>query len=276
MVVYIDQAFLVNSVLDYLLLELCGTVTLCPVRRRRVVLGAVLGGLYGVASLVPGLGFLGSLPWAVVFGGLMCLLAFGPQRGLPRQLGVLLVLGAAFSGLVSLLTAAFSAPGALLGGRVYYPVGLGVLLLTGGVSYALIAWAMTRLRHGGGDVVEVVLCHEGRTLHLSALRDTGNTLRDPLSGCPVLVADWDILAKLAPGAKDLTEPLEALEPLKALHLHPRLIPYKTVGVSQGLLLAVRPQEVYVAGKKETMLLALSPVPIADGGGYQALLGGVSC
>lgn len=58
-------------------------------------------------------------------------------------------------------------------------------------------------------------------------------------------------------------------------MHTRLIPYKTVGVEHGMLLAMRPQEVKISGKREMLLLAFSPVPVSDGGGYEALLGGVT-
>ena len=57
-------------------------------------------------------------------------------------------------------------------------------------------------------------------------------------------------------------------------LHPRLIPYKTASTEQGMLLALRPEWMQVDGKEEKMLVAFSPVTVSDGGGYQALLGGV--
>jgi hypothetical protein len=67
----------------------------------------------------------------------------------------------------------------------------------------------------------------------------------------------------------------ALERLEREHptLRPRLIPYKTVGRDQGMLLALRPQQVTVEGKRETLLLGCAPAPVSDGGGYEALLGG---
>ena len=41
-----------------------------------------------------------------------------------------------------------------------------------------------------------------------------------------------------------------------------------------MLLALRPEWMQVDGKEEKMLVAFSPVTVSDGGGYQALLGGV--
>jgi stage II sporulation protein GA (sporulation sigma-E factor processing peptidase) len=196
-----------------------------------------------------------------------------------RQSLVLLLLAAAFSGLVLLLTELFSAPAALIGGTVYYPLSLGVLILTAGGSYGLISWGLGRLMQHGGDVEQVELTLLGKTFRLTALHDTGNTLRDPLSGCPVMVTDWQVLASLIPEL-DLSEaafscPQDLVARLRETkpELSPRLIPYKTVGVGHGLLLALRPEEVKISGKQETLLIAFSPVAVSDGGGYQALLGG---
>lgn len=66
-------------------------------------------------SLLPGFRFLGSLFWELIFGAVLCLVAFGPGRGIIRRSVVFLLLAAAFSGIVLVLTELFSAPAALVG-----------------------------------------------------------------------------------------------------------------------------------------------------------------
>jgi stage II sporulation protein GA (sporulation sigma-E factor processing peptidase) len=279
MTVYVDEVFVLNGLIDYLLLRVCAKLTLAPLRSGRILLAGILGGLYAVVSLLPGWTFLGNLLWRCVSTGGLCFVAFGSSPGLLRRSVVLILLAAAFSGLVLLLTELLSAPAALIGGAVYYPLSLGVLVLTAGGSYALISWGLGRLVQHGGDVEQVELTLLGRTLRFTALHDTGNTLRDPLSGCPVLVTDWQVLSELLPELSLTSENFlspQALVPRlrqEKPELSPRLIPYKTVGVSHGLLLALRPEEVKISGKQETLLIAFSPVAVSDGGGYQALLGG---
>lgn len=279
MVVYLDLVVLLNGLLDYLLLSVCGRVTASPRNTVRLLLAAALGGIYAGASLFPEFSFLGGLFWQLVFGVLLCLLAFGPGRCLVRQCVVLFLLAAAFSGLVLVLTELFSAPGAMVGGRVYYPVSLGVLLLTGGGAYGVMKWGLSRLRHQGGDVAELEISLGENRVKLTALRDTGNTLRDPISGCGVAVVDFSVLHRLLPQAalrrEQLKEPAGLMEQLRreAPQASFRLIPYKAVGVEHGLLLAVRPEEVKIGGRREQLLIGFSPVEVSDGGGYEALLGG---
>lgn len=280
MVVYLDLVVGLNGLLDYLLLCVCGRVTASPLRRWRIGLAAGIGGLYAALSLLPEFSFLGGLFWQIVFGVVLCLIAFGPGRGLIRRSVVLFLLAAAFSGLVLALTELFSAPGALVEGRVYYPISLGVLLLTGGGAYGVMKWGLSRMSHHGGDVAELEIALGENRVKLTALRDTGNTLRDPISGCQVLVADFSVLQKLLPQARlrqeQFSEPAGLMEQLRAYAPQAafRLIPYKAVGVEHGLLLALRPEEVKIGGKREQLLVGFSPVRVSDGGGYEALLGGV--
>lgn len=274
MTIYLDGVWFVNGFVDYLLLVVSGNLTGSPLRRGRILLSGCLGGVYAAVCLLPGWGFLGGILWRLVTAAGMCVVAFGGGRRILRQTVVLMLLTAAFSGLVLLLTELFSAPAALIGGRVYYPISTGSLVLTAGGAYGLISWGLGRLSHQGGDIVPVELTLLGKKVQLTALRDTGNSLRDPISGTPVLVADQSILKHWmghagSPSPQELMRELYQIIP----EGKPRLIPYKTVGVEHGLLVAIQPESVKIDGKKERVLLGFSPVPVSDGGGYQALLGG---
>ena len=53
----------------------------------------------------------------------------------------------------------------------------------------------------------------------------------------------------------------------------RLLPYRAVGVESGLLLAIRVDRAVIGGHSQRgLLVAVSPTPVSDGGGYQALIG----
>ena len=280
MTVYLDQAWLLNSLVDYLLLRASGQLLGMPLHRGQLLMAGAAGGVYAALSLLPGFGYLQQLWCRVLVGALLCLCAFWSPRGLMRQTVVLFLLAAAFSGITLLLTQCFSAPGALIGGTVYYPLSLGVLVLTAGGACGLISWGLRRLMQHGGGLGEVQATLGGRTVTFTALYDTGNTLRDPISGCRVLVADWTLLRQLLPelsiSPKELEQPEQLLIRLQRERpeLRPRLIPYKTVGRAQGMLLSLRPEQIQVEGREESLLMAFSPVEVSDGGGYRALLGGI--
>ena len=58
-VIYVDTLFLLNAIVDYLLLLCSARLAGERLSRLRFALGALLGGLYAVALFLPGFGFLG-------------------------------------------------------------------------------------------------------------------------------------------------------------------------------------------------------------------------
>lgn len=272
-----DGVFLINGFVDYLLLVVAGNLTGSPLRRRRILLAGALGGIYGAVCLLPGWDFLGNPVWRGIAAVGLCAAGFGVDRGLFRQVAVLFLLTVAFSGLVLLLTELFSAPAAFVGNRVYYPIGMGTLVLTAGGAYGLISWALGRLEHQGGDIVPVQLEVLGKKVELTALRDTGNTLRDPITGQRVAVLSRSVMKKLLPELDPglLDQPQSLFQEMNRRYpeLRPRLLPYKTVGVAHGMLVGIKPENIMVKGKGENLLIAFSAVEVSDGGGYRALIGG---
>lgn len=83
-IIYIDRLFLLNLVLDYLIV-LC-SARLCGIklRRARYAAAAVFGALYAVLSLLPGLAFFKLWPVKLICGLLMALIAFGGEDKLWR------------------------------------------------------------------------------------------------------------------------------------------------------------------------------------------------
>ncbi len=284
MTIYVDTLFLLNAALNYLLLLgsawLCGT----PARRLRALLAAALGGLYAVGCAVPGLAFLGSLPCKLLSLCAMLLVASGRRRETVKQGVVFLGLSLAFGGLVFALLHLFGTGFLLLGGAAYYPVSGTALVLTAAAIYLLSRTVLARLaRHWGGELVEVELRLGQRSVRLTALQDSGNTLQDPATGRGVLVAEWQTAKALLPpqaldglSSADLSRPAELLPRLvqAAPEGKWRLIPYRAVGTEGHMLLALRCDSAIVG--KQTVrgaLAAFSPNAVSDGGGYTALIGG---
>ena len=56
--IYLDSLFALNAIIDYLLLLCSARAAGAVLHRRRLALAAVLGGLWAVACILPGLGFL--------------------------------------------------------------------------------------------------------------------------------------------------------------------------------------------------------------------------
>lgn len=280
-VIYVDTLFLLNALVDYLLLLCAARLAGEPLKRLRFALGAVLGGGYAVAIFLPGLGFLERPACRLAAAVLMVLAAFWGSRRLGRQVLIFFALSCAFAGGVLALSMLGGQGLSLNRGVIYSGMDLKIVLLSAAGCYAVLSLLLQKaVRHTSftGELKAVRLELEDRTVELTALTDTGNTLTDPVTGQGVMVAEGERLLPLfavsqRPSVQELRDPAGALERLTGAGGHFRLLPYRAVGVDRGLLLAVRVDRAVVDGEdRGAMVVALSPTPVSDGGGYGALLG----
>lgn len=251
---YWDLTVLFNFLVDYLLLYASARLSGNAVRQGSLLGAAALGGAYAGACLFPGFTFLGGTLWRLVFLGLMALIAFGPRRSAWQQGGLFLLLSLSLGGMAQL--AAQNSPGRLL--------------LCAGLLWASCTFLL-RGRVGCGQFVPLEISRNGATVHLTALRDTGNTLTDPITGERVLVIDRDAsraLTGLTP--EQLEKPMEALTERRIPGL--RLIPYRGVGQAEGFLLGMKVTDVILGGKRRPSVVAFAPNSVG-GTAYQALIGG---
>lgn len=277
MVVYLDVLFLVNSTVNLLLLLACCRFAGREVPLWRMILAGSLGGAYAVLAALPALQVLSGWTGKAVSAFLMLLTAYGWGRQLMRMAVWLALLSAAFAGVVLMLSSVFGVGVYMIGGTAVYPISFGTLVLLAGVSYCVIALALQQFGKysAAEDLKPVTICCAGKRHRFTALMDNGNVLRDPVTGQQVFVLDGRFAASLLPqlSLPALQQPAEAFTHLAKLVPGLRLVPYRAVGVSSGLLLAVKSDWI-ILGKKKLpgATVAFSPSPVS-GGAYQVIAGG---
>ena len=144
------------------------------------------------------------------------------------------------------------------------------------ILWALVLFLLCRISFPGAagkeEYVNVELSHCDRRLHLIALRDTGNMLRDPVTGEQVWVAGADVGRQLL-GLSDyqLSHPLETITSGVIPGL--RLIPYHSVGQPGGLMLALRFHNAKIGNSFKSPLVAFAPNVLGRGEVYRMLTGG---
>ena len=199
-----------------------------------------------------------------------------------RLAALFFLLAGGLGGLVLALGLASGSVAAYVG-RLYraeisWPVLLGAAL----GFYALLHLVFRQAaRHGGGEIMDATISIGGQSRAVRVLHDTGNTLRSPVTGQPVLVLEQTSLGGLLPPEVERivtrrAPPEERMAQLHATDLGRRfsLLPFCSIGAPEGLLLAVCSDSVQIGGTTyPRTLVALSPGPVSDGGGYQALWGG---
>ena len=268
-IVYADTLILWNAAVDYLLLLAAGKLCALPLRRGRMVLGALWGGVF---ALLNALFSLLCTLWTakLAAGALIVLIGFGADRRTPRAIAAFYAVSACFGGAVRFLSALRGAPHDAAG-----PASGRVLLLSLALCYAAAAIVFRRVGAVRGETIHTVtLTRRGKELRLRALEDSGNALRDPLTGDGVLVAEAASLSPLFedPSLLRLSAPeaLARLEGEQGRGL--RLLPCACVTAERSLLLCFRPERIEVDGRRrKDLLVAVSPNRLSPEGRYDAIL-----
>lgn len=264
-IIYADLLFLLNFVIDYLLLLATGRICSLPLRRGRLALGAMLGGVYAVAAVLwPHEAGAPTVKLAV--GALLPLCAFGREGLWLRRELVFFAVSAAFGGAVH---ASCTLAGLSSVGRSYIPVSLRVLVLSFALCYALLTLLFSGSgRRAGRRLRQVEIRHRGQCVDFMALHDSGNELVDPVSALPVLMAESQALAPLfPPGTLPASDPVAAVSACPGL----RLLSCESVGGST-LLLCFTPEELRVDGVRRRLCVAVSPRRLSEDGAYRGLIG----
>ena len=274
-VVYIDLLFGLNFTANYLLLLGAGRMAGTVLHRLRIAAGAALGAVYAAAAFFPGFEWLTAWPCKAGAGVLMVLAAFGGGRKLLRTCVLFFGASAALAGGVLAVQLLGGIPLTAPNGIFYTQTDLRLLLLLFVLCYFVLSFFFRRVGvHGSRELTPVRIRLLGQVFSLTALVDSGHCVTDPVTNRPVLIADGACLSGCLPSGVSARKPIESVRRCQELGLRgARLIPYRAVGVECGLLLALPAEQVRIGGKtQDGLLVALSPTPLDDGGGYQVLVG----
>ena len=235
---------LINFTVNYLLLLACARLYRREPALIRTLLAAGIGAIHVLVCFLPGFHVVGGtfIRFAVIL--LMSVAAFGISRRQLRLHAVFLLLCLAMDGIA----------------------GNGVAAVFSGIVMLAFLFFEKMKRE---KIVPVSLQYGSRKLALTALWDTGNCLKDPVTGASVLVIGAEA-ARYLTGltAQQLKKPLETIGAIPGL----RLIPYRAVG-SSGFLLALRLPKVRIGSWQGSHIVAFAPEGLENNGGFDALIGG---
>lgn len=275
-VVYIDLLFLLNLAANYLLLLGSGRVVGMPLKRLRILAGSGVGGIYAVVVFLPGMEWISAWPCKAAIGVLITLIAYGGYSGLFRIGAVFFASSAALAGLVLGMEMLEMTSLTAQNGVFYTSIDIRLLMLLFVLCYFILSFVFRRMgRHTGKEMVGLEFGLEGKRISLVALKDSGLTLTDPVTNQTVIVVDFKYVSAVLPDCVNPKDPIGSMRACNGIGMKSvRLIPYRAVGVDCGMLLALKAGTVMADGKRiGDRLIALSPNPVDDGGGFQALIGG---
>ena len=203
MAVYADVLVIINYAVNLVVLLACAKILGRAKKRWRLRAAALFGALGALVIFLPFYGFWSQMIWKCLLSVGMAGIAFGfrPYRRFLKALFIIFCAGWVFAGFL-LMCAFFWMPEKVLfyNGAIYFDVSIVSLLLgiTGAYAAVLLLERLLGGRTPEKAFYGVTVYENGKTVAFKALADTGNSLKEPFSGAPVMVCDPKTISGIRP------------------------------------------------------------------------------
>lgn len=234
-VVYGDILFIINTYVTYALLRVTSLVCKAPASRLRTVAASLAGGAFSFVALLRDVPELVVALLRLLFAVFLLFVTYYPfeKKKLLKLFGGFFLVNFVFAGLMFALWL-FVSPKSMLfcAGVVYFDIDALTLIVLTAVCYAVSGAVnlLLKTKAPKGTLFELEITLEEKTYSCRALLDTGNSLYEPFSSFPVIVAERRLFGG------DFQIPEERL----------RLVPCSSVS-SRSVLRAFRPDRVVIKG-----------------------------
>ena len=261
-IIYVDILVIVNLFVNYFLLLATAKFFCIKWKTSRLILGEILGGIYSLYILAP------ELPWFIssvikLFMSVTIIAAtFGIKK--PTQFFKILIyfysVNFLFSGIMMAVWCWFKPNGMQVNnGVVYFNITPVILIISTIISYIIIE-AINKIvnkRRLDHKIINLKIKFRTNQISITAKIDTGNFLKEPFSGLPVIVARETSVKPLLPvNTYEQIKDYSADKFTDILNLKIRMIPFKTIS-EESVLPAFKPdcikinesevqKEVYIA------------------------------
>ncbi len=271
--VYLDVLFFVNLIVNYIMLLAAGKITGDSFQTKRAVIASCIGGLYSLSALVLPFKFCFSFIARIAFGIFMVTFTYPKAHGLSS-----LVLVGSFY-MCSTMVAGTAMALYIQGKSIakWWSLVLAIIL----ICVAEFLWKILNISAiYRNDLVKLEIILGTQSVAVSGMVDTGNSLRDPVSGLPVVVVDWNSLKSIIPleasqfflSTWDFTTDNLSESPI-ATKL--KIIPYMSVSGNSEIMPAFIPDGLFFIDEndkyKKDAVVGVSSKPFKPHGIYQALL-----
>lgn len=254
MTVYLDILFLMNFFMDYLVISLSGILSSQKFRHDRKLIASLLGAVLGVIHFVFARHTATSLLFGLTTPPIIVLSLLYPKQHKLFARCLLSFFGSAFivSGTSNFVLNLLGIEGSGLTSPIVY--------LSGGLIFLLAKHCFSRLKSTAmKGSYEITVRYGEYSLSCHAQLDTGNSLTDPITKSPVIVADESLLSMLFASGCNSVNLTEWIDPLDL-----RIIPYKTIDKT-GAMTGFAPTELVINGRSvPNAVIAISSNKITDG------------
>ena len=287
MVIYLDIILIENLFMNYIILFATALVTKAKIKIWRLILSSALGGIYAAVSFMSILEIYSGLILKILLSIAMIYIAFNAKtlKTMFKQLIIFYLVSFAFGGTAFALLYFISPQDILMKNGILigtYPIKIAFLGAIVGFTIIQIAFKTIKTRMTKKDMFcEIEIYLEGKKQKVKAMIDTGNLLKEPITGEAVVVVVAEELKNIVP--EEILKNVENIINGKMIQIDDkyisrfRVIPFTSLGKQNGLLLGIKSDRVLIKLEEETkeekgVILGIYDKSLSKNNLYNALIG----
>ncbi len=291
MTIYLDVVLLENLCMNYIILFATGYILKIKMKHWRLLLSSLLGGVYAVVSYLEILPVYSHILTKIMLSVGMVYLAFYAKgiKILLKQIILFYLISFVFGGCAFALLYFIKPQDILMKNGVYvgtYPLKIAVLGGLIGFILTYIAFKIVKTKLKKKDMIyQISIKLNNKSLNLKAMLDTGNLLKEPITGMPVIVVEKQELSSIIP--MTILEHIEEIvggdaqkvisQEEKEYLTKFRVIPFSSIGKENGLMLGLKADEVMIEKEeekevREDIIIGIFPQTLSKNHTYTALIG----
>lgn len=292
MTVYLDIVFVENILMNYIIIFATCVVLKSECKKFRMFIASCVGAVYTVVMYLNIIPIYSNFFMKFILSIAIVYISFKPKsfKRLLKDLVVFYLVSFAFGGCVFALMYFFKPQMAEIRNGVFvgsYPIKVALVGALIAFVIVQISFKLVKSKLCKKDVIyKVQLIIEDKAIDIQALLDTGNLLKDPITGFPVIIVERTCLTTvisekilnnidkiLGGDIDDLTKDVEFNQTISRF----RMIPFSSLGKQNGLLLGIKVDSVKVILDEKIVEVNNAIIGIYDksftkNGAYTAIFG----
>ena len=292
MTVYLDIVFLENLLMNYIIIYASGVAIKAEVKKLRLFIASSVGAIYTIVMYLDVIPIYSNFIMKIVLSIVIVYISFKPKtvKKLIKEIVIFYLVSFVFGGCVFALMYFLKPQMAEIRNGVFvgaYP--LKVAIIGGMIAFIIIqaSFKIVKTKISKKDMIyDMEIIINKKTVKIKALLDTGNLLKDPLTGLAVIVVEHKSLYTIIP--KDILDNISKIiggdivdlsknEEFNKIISRFRIIPFSSLGKQNGLLLGIKADGINILVDEKTEHIKNAIIGIYDksltkNGIYSAIFG----
>lgn len=292
MTIYLDVVLIENLCMNYIILFATGYLLKIKMNHIRLILSAILGGIYSILAYMEILEIYSNFALKIILSIVMVYLAYHAKniKQLAKQLIFFYLTSFVFGGCAFALLYFIKPQEILIKNGTYigtYPLKITILGGIVGFTITVIAFHFVKKKITKKNMYcNITIYFEEKNVTATALLDTGNMLKDPITSMPVIVVEKEILKNILPEiilnnlnkiiGGDVPKEIYEDENLEYITKF-RVIPFSSIGKTNGMLLGFKANKVEIKDEesietRNNVIVGIYENKLSKKNQYSALIG----